>query len=322
MFNIKRVLLFGTAVLTAGAVFAADAKDAAAAALAEVESGTITFKSDDGMMYSRNELEHLSRGPLAGGAVAAAAKNRKNSDPVAALADFNSQLKELGIRLIVLPVPPKCAVYPLPGMQPGDAMVYLKPFYAELEQAGIEVLDVSDAFIASGEPVYCRTDAHWSPAGIAVAAKLTADKTGLRGDAGYQVAGTDITVSGDLAKSLNSAAPETETLRLRMVDGGIFSESSPVLVLGDSHTLFLSAGGDMLAEKSGFCEQLAVALGMPVERIGVKGSAATAVRVNLYRKAVKSPEWLKNKKCVIYCFTCREFTESSSGWAQVPVLKK
>lgn len=69
-------------------------------------------------------------------------------------------------------------------------------------------------------------------------------------------------------------------------------------------------------------EHLAARLEMPVDRIGVKGSAATAVRINLYRKAVRKPQWLGNKKFVIYCFSCREFTESASGWVKVPVDKK
>ena len=58
-----------------------------------------------------------------------------------------------------------------------------------------------------------------------------------------------------------------------------------------------------------------------VERIAVKGSAA-AVRTNLYRKAAKDAEWIKGKKFVIWCFSAREFTESTSGWPKVPVLKK
>jgi len=44
--------------------------------------------------------------------------------------------------------------------------------------------------------------------------------------------------------------------------------------------------------------------------------------VNLYRKASKDEAWMKAKKVVVWCFTCREFTESTSGWTVVPVLKK
>ena len=92
-------------------------------------------------------------------------------------------------------------------------------------------------------------------------------------------------------------------------------------MIGDSHTLVFSTGSDMLAEHGGLAEQLALKLKMPVDRIGVKGSAATAVRINLYRQAARDPQWLQNKKFVIYCFSCREFTESTSGWAKIPIAK-
>ena len=95
-----------------------------------------------------------------------------------------------------------------------------------------------------------------------------------------------------------------------------------MLLLGDSHTLFLSSGGDMLAENAGLAECLAAELKMPVDRIGVKGSASTVVRTNLYRKAAKSPDWIKGKKIVIWCFSAREFTESTSIWPKVPIQKK
>ena len=78
----------------------------------------------------------------------------------------------------------------------------------------------------------------------------------------------------------------------------------------------------MLSSNGGLAEQLAAELKMPVDRIGVMGSASTVVRINLFRKASKNPEWLKNKKYVIYCFTAREFTESPAGWVKVPVLRK
>ena len=54
----------------------------------------------------------------------------------------------------------------------------------------------------------------------------------------------------------------------------------------------------------------------------MKYSASAAVHTNLYRKAAKDADWIKGKKFVIWCFSAREFTESTSGWPKVPVLKK
>ena len=114
----------------------------------------------------------------------------------------------------------------------------------------------------------------------------------------------------------------TEEITMDTVPQTAIDANSPVLLIGDSHTLIFSVGADMLAENAGLAETLAAKLNTPIDRIGVRGSAATAVRINLFRKAAKDPAWLKNKKYVIYCFSCREFTEAISGWAKIPVLKK
>jgi len=305
----------------AGILTAAEPAEAAKAALAKVAPGTITCKDANSWLYSRNELAHLAKGELAGGKVVKVSAAKRNQDPIPALVKFNDGLNALGIKLIVVPVPPKAAVVPFAGLQKGDAMKYLKPFYGELRAKGIEVLDLSDAFIKAGENTYCRTDAHWSPAGIQIAAAELAKLIPERGNAEFPLTAPALTVSGDLAKSLDPKDPEKETLLFSAVGGKTIDESSPVLLIGDSHTLVFSTGGDMLAEAGGLAEHLALKLKMPVDRIGVKGSAATAVRINLFRKGRKDPAWLKGKKFVIYCFSCREFTEAGSGWAPVPVMK-
>lgn len=317
LFSCIALLLSAAATMTA-----AEPAEAAKAALTKVAPGTIAYKDANNWLYSRNEIAHLAKGELAGGKVVEVSAAKRNQDPIPALVKFNDGLKTLGIKLVVVPVPPKAAVVPFSGLQKGDAMKYLRPLYDELRAKGIEVLDLSGAFMAAGEKTYCRTDAHWSPGGIQVAAAELAKLIQERGNAEFPLTAPVLTVSGDLAKSLAPKAPEREELPFTAVGGKTIDESSPVLLIGDSHTLVFSTGGDMLAAAGGLAEHLAQELKMPVDRIGIKGSAATAVRINLYRKAVRDPQWLKNKKHVIYCFSCREFTESSSGWVQVPVGKK
>ncbi len=321
----KKMTITLAVLAVAGGLGAADVAETARALVGQAVPQTMVCRGADGWLYSKNELQHLAKGGLTGGRVAevAACAKKANADPAAALADFDRQLKALGIQLILVPVPPKSAWRPPEGLAPGAAMSYLQPYYEELRGRGLDVLDLSGLYLKNPAPdVYCKTDAHWSPAGIALAVAAVREKIHLEGGEPYETAVSTVTVAGDLAKSLNPAAPATESLELRTVTGKCFDDASPVLVLGDSHTLVFSTGKDMLAENGGFCEQLAWALKMPVERIGVKGSAATAVRVNLYRKSAKNPAWLKNKKFVVYVFSCREFTEASSGWVKVPVMKK
>ena len=321
----KTMFALLAAVATATAGQAADVAAIAAKALEQVPAGTIAYAGRDGWLYSKSELEHLAGGELAGGKVAEHSKATQaaGADPVPAMAAFNDELAAMGIKLVVVPVPPKCAVVPFEGLEQGDAMVYLRPFYDELRAKGIDVLDLHGDFAAAPEPVYCKQDAHWNPAGIRLAAKKIAAEGGLaRGDMTF--AGTDETVAiaGDLMLSLDPSAQPGETLAITRYGGETIDESSPVLLLGDSHVLVFSTGGDMLAENAGLAECLAAELGMPVDRIGVKGSASTVVRMNLFRKAARDPAWLAGKKLVVWCFSAREFTESAGGWVVVPVRRK
>lgn len=317
--------IFGTFFLVAASVLtASDVTKTAGELAAKATPNTITYKAENGWLYSKNELLHLAKGELAKGEVAKKSACRKpaNADPIPALKMFNDELAKREIKLILVPVPPKVAVEPCAPLKRGEAMVYLRPFYNELRAQGIEVLDLSEAYNDPKEHYYCRTDAHWNPVGINTAAKELAKLISLRGKEEFALAGPVLTVSGDLAKSLDPKNPEQENIPFTIIGGKTVDESSPILLIGDSHTLVFSIGGDMLAEHGGLAEHLAFQLKMPVDRIGVKGSAATAVRINLYRKAARNPKWLKNKKFVIYCFSCREFTESTSGWVKVPVAKK
>lgn len=310
--------------LCVAALGAAKPSDVAAKMLRQVKEGTITYAGERDWLYSKNELQHLAAGPLTEGRVKEVAKaTRKDlADPIPAIVDFNEQLKKAGIKLIVVPVPPKLAVYPAEGLKVGEAAKYLQAFDAELTARGLDVLDLTPALIAARDRgVYCRQDSHWSPEGIGLAARKLAEWIGRKGNSDFHAREQQVKIVGDLQYSLNKDSVPSETLTLRIVDGDLFSEESPVLLLGDSHTLVFSAGEDMLAEHSGLGEQLAYELRMPIDRIGVKGSASTPVRVNLYRKAASNPDWLKKKEYVIWVFTCREFTESTNGWAKIPISK-
>lgn len=324
--KMKKTLFALVAVFSmAAAVHAADVAGIAKSALEQVPAGTIAFKGRDGWLYSKSELEHLAGGELADGKIAGHSKATQAAiaDPVSAMKAFNDELAAMGCKLVVVPVPPKCAVVPFEGLEQGDAMAYLRPFYEELRAKGIEVLDLYDDFAASEVSVYCKQDAHWNPAGVRLAAKKIAEVSGLpHGDAAFEGQDETIMITGDLMLSLDKSAQPGEELAITRYDASAIDESSPVLVLGDSHTLVFSSGGDMLAENAGLAECLAAELGRPVDRIGVKGSASTVVRTTLFRKAARDPAWIENKKLVVWCFAAREFTESTSGWLVVPVRKK
>jgi alginate O-acetyltransferase complex protein AlgJ len=89
--------------------------------------------------------------------------------------------------------------------------------------------------------------------------------------------------------------------------------ASPIVLLGDSHTLVFHSGQELHGTGAGLADQLAAELGLAVDVVGVRGSGATPARVNLLRRAKADPAYLAGKKVVIWCFAAREFTEGS-GW--------
>ena len=94
------------------------------------------------------------------------------------------------------------------------------------------------------------------------------------------------------------------------------SRDSPVLLIGDSHTLVFH-DPTLFGPGGGLPDQLAVRFGFPVDLIGVRGSGANSPRIDLLRRG----DNLKGKKLVIWCFSFREFTESTSGWRKIRVMK-
>ena len=104
-----------------------------------------------------------------------------------------------------------------------------------------------------------------------------------------------------------------------MTGTGTKSKDSPVLMLGDSHTLVFDVGSDLFATGAGLSSLLAASAGMPVDVMGVRGSGATPARINVYRRSKSDKNFLKKKKLFIWCFSAREFTEASGWNANVPV---
>jgi alginate O-acetyltransferase complex protein AlgJ len=295
----------------------------------------------DGWLFLTSELRFLAQGRFWGDAAAAVARVRKPqaADPLPAIVDFHRQKKERGIELVVVPVPPKAAIYPdklgvATKVEPGVAAPLLEQFEGELRSRGVEVLDLSAAFAkersAAAGPVYCQTDSHWSGLGCVWAGKAIAEH--VRGKIATPVARKNyaaemrtVTINGDLPALLppDVAKPPPEKISVRAIseaNGAAISAdaNSPVLILGDSHTLVFH---EFLAEKAGLLDQLGYELGFAPDLIGTRGSGATAVRVSLYRKTRSDPAYLAKKKIVVWCFAAREFTEADQGWVVQPVAK-
>ncbi len=295
----------------------------------------------DGWLFLTSELRFVAQGKFWGDAAAKTARVRKPdwADPIPAIADFHRQLRERGIELLLVPVPPKAGLYPEKlgldaTLGPASTTPYLQQFYRELRERDIQVLDLSTTFAQPPEtargPVYCKTDSHWSGLGCVLAAGAIAERVkakltmpATRKD--YVAEWKEAVINGDLSALLphDVSKPGAEKISVRAISeksgSGVQPDAnSPVLIMGDSHTLVFH---EFLSERAGLLDQLAHELGFAPDLIGTRGSGATAVRVSLFRKAKSDPNYLAKKKMVVWCFAAREFTETDQGWVVQPIAK-
>jgi hypothetical protein len=300
-----------------------------------------SYAGTDGWFFYVPELRSLSAGQFWGEKAAAIsqANNPDIADPLPAILDFQRQLDQAGIKLIMVPVPPKAAVYPekiAPEFAGFNERIdgSLSEFYQLLRDQGVDVIDLQPllAKLKIDGDAYCRQDTHWSPAAIERTAKLLAEKitaaVPLADLARKEFVAKEeiLTFTGDLLlnkEGYESVAKESKLIeKIYVREGGqeMPFESwreSPVLLLGDSHCLVFSAGNDMFAESAGLPEHLSKELGFAVDSLAVRGSGATPTRISLARRR----DNLAGKKIVIWCFTAREFTEAASGWRNIPVIR-
>ncbi len=306
--------------------------------LVSAEQGEV-IEGKDGWLFLKEELEHMTAGPFWGEHAANASKTVKKefADPLPAIVDFNDQLKSLGIELLLVPVPPKGLIYS--EKLPVDASAAVAElnknydsFYSLLKADGVDVIDLRKAFIEKRHEknIYCKTDTHFSGDGIA---RIVSDLGNIIVDKSwyiplkneYDINKHGVDIVGDLIKM--SGRQGNECIELQFIADKTTekapeeSDESPILLLGDSHTLVFSSGGDLFASGAGLFENLAARLQMNLDRIGVRGSGATPSRIKLYQKSRKNTDYLAKKKLIIWCFAAREFT-GVGGWRKVPFVKK
>jgi alginate O-acetyltransferase complex protein AlgJ len=92
--------------------------------------------------------------------------------------------------------------------------------------------------------------------------------------------------------------------------------ASPVVVLGDSHTMVYRDGGDMLATGGGLLDHLAASFGFPVDREASKASGGDGARRGLARRAAGDRSFWQGKELVVWVFSEREFTQGR--WEPIP----
>ena len=291
--------------------------------------------------FLKDELLHISAGRFWGEDASKVSRTKKKefADPLPAIINYNKALADRGITLYLMPVPPKGLIYSdklVEGVVAGDIekeRALYTEFYSLLNESGVNVIDLLPLLAekAAVDNVYCKTDTHFSGTGLGLFALEAA--TAIKGEPWYQlvpkqeylVKDQHVSISGDLSQMLGSEEKENVLLSLvssKQTGSQILSdEDSPVILMGDSHTLVFSAGGDLHAKGAGLFDHLSASLGFPLDLLGVRGSGVTPARIKLFQRSKKDPDYLAHKKALIWCFTAREFT-GTSGWREIPVGAK
>ena len=178
----------------------------------------------DGWLFFAGEFRLLSLGRFWGDEAPKVSRAHKPelANPVPAILDFQQQLKARGIALVVVPVPPKAAIYPekiVPGfnVRSDDPAPMLHRFYDELRAAGVDVLDLTPMLVQNREnprgAVFCKTDSHWSGIGCVLAAHAIAENVRAKLAAPavrkqYVADWKEVQISGDLDGLLPPDSPK------------------------------------------------------------------------------------------------------------------
>lgn len=262
------------------------------------------------------------------------------NDPVAAIVDFRDQLAAHGIRLLVMPVPNKDSIYPdrltsRAETLHGGVTPRTRELMERLRAAHVEVVNLfnefSEARQQSGStpevPLYLAQDTHWSPAGVALAAKAVARRlTALGwvqpGQIEYGERAAPVQRLGDILRMMQSPIIE-RSLRpesvssvqvVRRDDGEPYKDEADaeILVLGDS---FMRIYQQDDPNSAGFIAHLAKELKQPMMSLVNDGGGSTLVRQELCAR----PVFLKNKKVVLWEFVERDIGIGLGGWKLVPL---
>lgn len=293
----------------------------------------------DGWLFYRPDVDHVT-GP---GFLSAAALARRaaegdtlvaarHPDPRPALLDFHEQLARRGVRLIVAPTPVKPSADPRQvgrgGFAPGPVRNRsYRRFARELERAGVTVFDAGRTLAAlrreGAGPLYLAADTHWRPETMRrVAADLAAlveREAALSGPAaGWRARRVEVTGRGDTARLLDPdprpGRERAETVAVTRVEtpaGEAWApdRSAQVLLLGDSFTNVYSLASLGWGVSAGLAEQLAFALGRPVDRISQNDDGAFAPRRLLAAELARDAERLARTRVVVYQFAARELSQ-------------
>lgn len=279
----------------------------------------------DKWLFLRQELVSLSKGPITAESAAPA---------ISSIVNYHKALAAENVALIVVPIPTKAEIYPdklVAGAKSDELASHEAGLIAGLKSGGVTVIDLAKAYHTKRQAdpstlLYCERDAHWSPAGIAIATDLILaeikDKSWF-GAPKELAAPETIQITGDLMTT-----PETQALGVEKISIQRTKElvpptttTSPALLMGDSHTMVFSTGANagFHCQGAGILDLLQAKTGTPFLLFANNNGGTDTARRQLALQAVPKPDFWKDKKVVVWCFSLREITEKK--WKDFPIKK-
>lgn len=268
--------------------------------------------------------------------------------------EFHGQLKERGVKLMLVPVPVKATIYPeyITGSIPreSEAPVFHPDeglLFDELRAAGMDVVDIVPAMLQLKEKkkqVYLKQDTHWTWDTMQVLAKALArhvrknhpnlaEKEPEDMITPRAITGSSI---GDLVKLLDLGedapfSPEEQTFV--SVPDLKPDANAEVVLMGDSFVniyddpaLGFAPPGSTEKLHAGFAQYLSLFLGRPLDVIAVNGGGATDVRRALARRP---DDEVRAKKLVVWVLSARDLLltpaagrEAGVNWQKVEFSRK
>ena len=283
----------------------------------------------DGWLFYSGDLDYLANpGFLQSGRMRKRELAGVHPDPVAAIGTFAGVLRARGIQLIVIPVPGKPLVY---GDKLGASEALrnnrsFAEFTSRMDALGVTVLDFTEDFTAmrrEGAEAYLKTDTHWTPEAMRLAARKTAGA--IEGSGAAEEGGTKavVTARGDIANMLK--LPDTDavfppqTVEIVQYDT-VPDRTSDVLLLGDSFVNIYSVEAMGWGTRAGFAETLAHELGRPVDVLARNDDGAHASRDALASEYLHGRDRLEGKTTVVWEFAIREL--AVGDWTDTPLELK
>ncbi len=282
-----------------------------------------------GWLFYRPDVDYLTCKPFLDERQLAYRLRREavQADPVRAIVDFGSQLRNRGIDLVVMPVPVKPSIetgaFCGRSFETALQNTSFEEFKRRLSLAKIRVFDIGPELArrksaADRHDLYLRGDTHWRPETMEFVANRLAQYLGPgfnRKSQNQRVQEQVVSNVGDIAAMLKLPPnhqlflPETVQIHQVAYATGKSGSAPEILLLGDSFSNIYSFGKMGWGDNAGLPEHLSLALGQAtVDRIVRNSDGAFATREMLAHELARGRDRLAGKKIVIWEFAARELS--------------